>query len=164
MQDADLVDRLLGEHRALAQGPAQVLLADPAALAAGDEELDRVALRRVGILHVLRLVPLWLVLRRLDLLWLGNAVLARTARTDLLAAFATVARPAALRTLRALTTAWPRRVLKPLLRALPLANRGLDVALDASDLIALSGGDEGDRAARAANPPRPPDAMDVGLG
>ena len=43
MQDADVVDRLLGQDGALAQRPAQVLLADPAALAAVDEELGRLA-------------------------------------------------------------------------------------------------------------------------
>src|SRR5680860_923730 len=43
VQHADIVDRLLGEHGALAQGPAQVLLVDAAALTAVDEELDRLA-------------------------------------------------------------------------------------------------------------------------
>src|ERR1044072_3537920 len=42
VQDADVVDRVVGQDGALAQRPAQVLLGDAAALAAVDEELDRV--------------------------------------------------------------------------------------------------------------------------
>src|SRR5215204_1005793 len=49
VQDANVVDLLLGEDGALAQGPAQVLLGDAAALAPVDEELDR-AVRSLAIL------------------------------------------------------------------------------------------------------------------
>src|SRR5690606_21317541 len=63
----------------------------------------------------------------------------------------------------ALGPARPRRALDPLLGALPLADRGLHAALDAPDLVARVGGDEGDRAAGAADPAGAPDAVHVDL-
>src|ERR1044072_6860484 len=127
VQDADVVDRLLGQHGTLAQGPAQVLLVDPAALAAVDEELDRFAVGRGQLL----------VRRR--------GVAAVGARLGTLAA------------------ARARRVFHPLLRRLPLADRGLHVALDALDLVPLGGRDEGDRPAGASNPPGAADPVHVDL-
>ena len=56
-----------------------------------------------------------------------------------------------------------RRVLEPLLGGLPLADRGLHVALDAADLVALGRGDEGDRAAGAPDPAGAADPVDVDL-
>src|SRR5262249_38990721 len=54
VKDVDVVDRLLGQDGALAQGPAQVLLCDAAALAAVDEELDRLG-RGAAVTVALRL-------------------------------------------------------------------------------------------------------------
>src|SRR6476646_7530491 len=138
VQDADVVDRLVGEDGALLQRPAQRLLVDAAALAAVDEELGG-----VGLLAVAVAVAVGLGRR-----------LAFALRLLLPLAFAPRG---------ALAAARRRRMLQPLLRGLPLADLGFDVALDAGDLVLLVGRNAGDRAAGPPHAAGAADAVDVGL-
>src|SRR5215213_1912344 len=48
LQHPDLADRLLGDHGALGEGPADVVVVDAAAPAAVDEELGVLGLRRLA--------------------------------------------------------------------------------------------------------------------
>src|SRR6201994_1305309 len=49
MEDADVVDGLVGEDGALAEGPAEVLLVDAGAFAAVDEELGGLLAVVIGL-------------------------------------------------------------------------------------------------------------------
>ena len=75
------------------------------------------------------------------------------------------ARPSAARALGGVVApARARGVLDPLLGRLPLADRGLRLALDPGDLVALLVGDEGDRPPGAPDPAGAPDPVHVDLG
>src|SRR4029453_12554115 len=75
-----------------------------------------------------------------------------------------VAVPCGLRLGHMLAPPRARRVLDALLGRLPLADRGLRLALDPRDLVALLRSDEGDRAAGATDAAGAPDPVHVDLG
>src|SRR5206468_3439776 len=99
VEDADVVDSLVGQDGALAQSPAEVFLVNAAALATVDEELDRPRLRLLARVAAV-------------------AVALRASRVAL-TALAAISRLAPL----ALPPARTRRVLEPLLGRLPLPDR-----------------------------------------
>ena len=123
VQDADVVDGLVGQDGALAERPAQVVLVDPAALAAVDEELVVAGLSpSSGRRRARRAAPSASCAvagsprrRRPSSRLLASSRLLRRR------AFAAAARLAR----GALAAARARRVLEPLLGALPLADRRL---------------------------------------
>src|SRR6476646_7860097 len=142
MQDVNVVDRLLGQHGALAQRPAQVLLVDAAALAPVDEKLH-------GLPVIAGLA-------------LGSGAV--PAGSLLLFAATAFLRVIFLRVIAlALAAPRPRRVLEALLGGLPLADRGLDIALDTVDLVTLRRRHKGDRTACAPDAACAPDPVHVDL-
>ncbi len=180
LEDADVVDRLVGDHGALGEREENVLLLDSAARAAVDEKFDVPVLRfggpglrlvasrgllagRLGLLAGLGLRERILreqlrLLRRIlrGELDLGVRHDHRLIRRRLLLTGVPL-------NVTVATALRPRGMLDPVLGRLPLPDRDLDVALDPGEVLALLRRDEGDRPAGPADAPGPADPVDVDL-